>query len=209
VYVKVVEVTPEERGPRIAASIKLVSQRDGEDLDPHFLKFRPRGEGGGGGQQHQAMGAAAKVQDAVVDWGHLKADVVQYGDKDRQYEILGSDEEAEVQEGHRGGRGGGGGGGGRPPMQQVGRRMTMPSCLHSAHRLRVRVEHGRWPRRVGFIARSMWCTRRWRPSFPSFHPSDHQCCSCVCTGHPSLALSNLPGRRRPWAEGGAVCCLHG
>ena len=107
VYVKVVEVTPEERGPRIAASIKLVSQRDGEDLDPHFLKFRPRGEGGGGGQQHQAMGAAAKVQDAVVDWGHLKADVVQYGDKDRQYEFLGSNEEAEVQEGHRGGRGGG------------------------------------------------------------------------------------------------------
>jgi hypothetical protein len=107
VYVKVIEVAAEERGLRVSASMKKVSQLDGKDLDPDLLKFRPRGETGGGGQQHQAMGAAAKVQDAVVGWGHVKADEVQYGDKDRQYEFLWSNEEAEVQEGHRGGREGG------------------------------------------------------------------------------------------------------
>jgi hypothetical protein len=67
------------------------------------------GDGSSGGLPPPGLtpSAAVKVQDAVVDWGHVKADVVQYGDKDRQYEFLGSNEEAEVQEGHRGGRGGG------------------------------------------------------------------------------------------------------
>ena len=38
------------RGPKIGASIKLASQRDGVDLDPQGAKFQPRGEGGPPGQ---------------------------------------------------------------------------------------------------------------------------------------------------------------
>ena len=34
------------RGPKIGASIKLVSQKDGRDMDPQGTKFQPRGEGG-------------------------------------------------------------------------------------------------------------------------------------------------------------------
>jgi predicted RNA-binding protein with RPS1 domain len=49
VWVKVVEVGQDERGPKVGCSIKLASQRDGADLDPHHTKYRPRGEGGGGG----------------------------------------------------------------------------------------------------------------------------------------------------------------
>ena len=41
------------------------------------------------------MGASVGVvQDAVVDWGHLKADVVQYGGGTRKYDILPGAEEA-------------------------------------------------------------------------------------------------------------------
>lgn len=47
VWVKIVEVGEDERGPRVSASIKLVSQRDGTDLDPNGLKYKPRGAGGG------------------------------------------------------------------------------------------------------------------------------------------------------------------
>lgn len=38
------------RGPKIGASIKLVSQKDGRDMDPQNTKFQPRGEGGPPGQ---------------------------------------------------------------------------------------------------------------------------------------------------------------
>ena len=38
------------RGPKIGASIKLASQRDGQDLDPQGTKFQPRSEGGPPGQ---------------------------------------------------------------------------------------------------------------------------------------------------------------
>ncbi|KAL4418798.1 hypothetical protein ABPG77_010207 [Micractinium sp. CCAP 211/92] len=96
VWVKVVDITFDERGPKIGCSIKLVSQTDGTDLDPANSKYRPRGEGGGGFQGQQPIGAAAgtTTQDGAVDWGHLKADVVQYGAGGQQYEILaGSDDE--------------------------------------------------------------------------------------------------------------------
>ena len=52
-FVKVVDVKQDERGPKIGCSIKLVSQRDGTDLDPHNLKYRPRPEGGGPGVSGQ------------------------------------------------------------------------------------------------------------------------------------------------------------
>jgi len=48
VWVKVVDVTEDERGPKIACSLKLVSQRDGADLDPHNVKYKPRGGDGSG-----------------------------------------------------------------------------------------------------------------------------------------------------------------
>ena len=50
-WVKVVEVRTDDPGapPKIGCSIKLVNQKEGNDLDPHGLKYRPRGEGGGGG----------------------------------------------------------------------------------------------------------------------------------------------------------------
>jgi len=74
VQVKVVEVVPDERGPKVGCSIKLVNQRDGTDLDPNFLKYRPRGEGGGDRGGRAPLGAAAgEVKaGAVVDWGHLR-----------------------------------------------------------------------------------------------------------------------------------------
>lgn len=64
---QVVEVTDDggERGPKVACSIKLVDQREGTDLDPHNVKWQPRGEGGPGG--HGARGPAQAA--AVVQQG--------------------------------------------------------------------------------------------------------------------------------------------
>eukprot|EP00887_Chlorella_sp_A99_P003531 scaffold7.g3531.t1 len=94
VWVKVVEVQFDERGPKIGCSIKLVDQRDGTDLDPNNLKYRPR-EGGGGPARDQPIGASAGAvaQPGQVDWGHLKADVVQYGAGGRTYELVTEPEE--------------------------------------------------------------------------------------------------------------------
>ncbi len=56
----------------MGCSIKLVSQRDGKDLDPNFLKYRPRGQGGGDNRSMPLGAAAGHVKaGAVVDWGHL------------------------------------------------------------------------------------------------------------------------------------------
>ncbi|KAL6779060.1 hypothetical protein ACKKBF_B18930 [Auxenochlorella protothecoides x Auxenochlorella symbiontica] len=93
VWVKIVEVGEDERGPRVSASIKLVSQRDGTDLDPNGLKYKPRGAGGGPMQGKAPIGAAAATtHDAVVDWGHLGADVVQYGGQDKRYDMVREEE---------------------------------------------------------------------------------------------------------------------
>ena len=63
VYVKVTEVRDAEpgssRGPKIGCSIKLVSQRDGADLDPNNLKFRPRQADGPGFGARAPVGANA------------------------------------------------------------------------------------------------------------------------------------------------------
>ena len=49
--------------------MKVVDQKDGHDLDPGGIKYRPRGEGGSfGGRQQRDMAA---VTDAKVEWGHL------------------------------------------------------------------------------------------------------------------------------------------
>lgn len=60
---QVVEVKPDESGggrPKVGCSIKLVTQSDGTDLDPNFLKYKTREEGGGGGPRgRQAVGANA------------------------------------------------------------------------------------------------------------------------------------------------------
>ena len=117
VWVKVVDVTSDERGPKVGCSIKFVSQRDGTDLDPGNVKYKPRGEGGGapgggGFRGQRVIGAeAGEVRgQEIVDWGYLKADVVRYGgDSTKQYEILGDDEDV----GDERGRGG--------PSEQDGR----------------------------------------------------------------------------------------
>lgn len=68
VWVKVVEIKEadpgSDRGPKVGCSIKLVSQRDGTDLDPHGLKFRPKPtDGGGDFGARRAVGAdVGKVQ---------------------------------------------------------------------------------------------------------------------------------------------------
>lgn len=54
VWVKVVEVGQDDRGVKIGCSIKVVGQREGEDLDPTNLRYKPReggGAGGGGGHR--------------------------------------------------------------------------------------------------------------------------------------------------------------
>lgn len=62
VWVKVIEIKDadpgSDRGPKISCSIKLVSQRDGQDLDPNGLKFKPRPADGGFGAK-RAVGADA------------------------------------------------------------------------------------------------------------------------------------------------------
>ncbi|KAA6427965.1 MAG: S1 RNA-binding domain containing [Trebouxia sp. A1-2] len=78
VYVKVVEIKVDDgsgRGPKIGASIKLVSQKDGIDMDPHGTKFQPRGEGGpsGPGGRRAVGGHAGEAAGGKVEWGHLAA----------------------------------------------------------------------------------------------------------------------------------------
>ncbi|BDA46039.1 probable nucleolar protein of 40 kDa [Coccomyxa sp. Obi] len=93
-WVKIVEVTDDggERGPKVACSIKLVDQREGTDLDPHNVKWQPRGEGGPGGHgpRGPAQAAAVVQQGGTVDWGHLKAGDRQYGDA-QQYDLVGDE----------------------------------------------------------------------------------------------------------------------
>ena len=45
------------RGPRIGCSIKMVSQRDGQDLDPEMTNYFAKGEGSGGGGGGPRRGA--------------------------------------------------------------------------------------------------------------------------------------------------------
>ncbi|WIA36670.1 hypothetical protein OEZ86_007953 [Tetradesmus obliquus] len=73
VWVKVVEVGHDDRGPKIGCSMKLVDQADGTDLDPQNLRYRPRGEGGQGGPGGRApVGASAgEVRGGAIDWGYL------------------------------------------------------------------------------------------------------------------------------------------
>eukprot|EP00775_Hariotina_reticulata_P012440 gene12440-12577_t len=60
VWVKVVEVGEDARGPKIGCSMKLVDQADGTDLDPKNMRYRPRGEAGAGGHHSKApIGASA------------------------------------------------------------------------------------------------------------------------------------------------------
>ncbi|PRW33884.1 S1 RNA binding domain-containing isoform B [Chlorella sorokiniana] len=105
VWVKVVDISFDDRGPKIGCSIKHVSQSDGTDLDPSNTKYRPRGEGAGGPQGQQPIGAQVGVaHDGAVDWGHMKADVVQYGGAAGQYDIL-ADSGDEARPPGRSGRG--------------------------------------------------------------------------------------------------------
>lgn len=63
VYVKIVEVKESDpdpgRGPKIGCSIKLVSQKDGSDLDPNNLKFKPRQSDGGNFGSRAPVGSNA------------------------------------------------------------------------------------------------------------------------------------------------------
>ena len=65
-WVKVVEIKEAEpgsdRGPKLSCSIKLVSQRDGTDLDPHGLKFRPKPVDSEFGQRRTVGSDAGRVQ---------------------------------------------------------------------------------------------------------------------------------------------------
>lgn len=67
VWVKVVEIKEadpgSDRGPKVGCSIKLVSQRDGTDTDPHGLKYRPKPGDGGEFVQNRTVGSdVGKVQ---------------------------------------------------------------------------------------------------------------------------------------------------
>ena len=73
VWVKVVDVSQDERGPKVGCTIKYVSQNDGTDLDPANSKYRPRGEGGGPqvrvGCICRSPPAAALLPNAAVCFG--------------------------------------------------------------------------------------------------------------------------------------------
>ena len=101
VWVKVQDVTfPEAeddpRPPKVAASMRAVDQRTGADLDPAGATWR-RGGGGGdtGAPSTRApvgAGAGATVAGAdAVAWGHLAADVADYGGTGRKYDLLTAD----------------------------------------------------------------------------------------------------------------------
>ena len=99
-YTKVVAVEPptaEGAPPRVAASLKLADQRTGTDLDPHGLKWRPRGAGGdadaSGGRPPVGAAAADRVAGDAVDWGHLAADT--YGGGKTYELVVGGDSEGE------------------------------------------------------------------------------------------------------------------
>lgn len=49
-----------------------MSQKDGTDLDPNFLKYKPRGEREGGGAPRITGANVAAVQAGTIDWGYLK-----------------------------------------------------------------------------------------------------------------------------------------
>lgn len=120
VWIKIIEISPDQGGTsdsKISGSIKLVSQSDGTDLDPHNLKYKPRGGGGGSnngngqlpftatGGNGFGLGAGMTNKDATIDWGHLKADVVNYGgDMQKKYDLVTGDDDnnggGEVQERH-------------------------------------------------------------------------------------------------------------
>jgi hypothetical protein len=57
-----------ERGPKVACSIKLVDQREGTDLDPHNVKWQPRGEGGPGGYGSKGPAQVAAVVQQGRQW---------------------------------------------------------------------------------------------------------------------------------------------
>ncbi|CAL5227873.1 g10913 [Coccomyxa viridis] len=91
-FVKIVDVS-EEPGQKmkVACSIKLADQREGADLDPTNTKYQPRGEGPAGGPGRGATAAAAVAKGDTVDWGHLRAGDQQYGDGQKQYDLLGDE----------------------------------------------------------------------------------------------------------------------
>lgn len=66
-WVKVVEIKDPEpgsdRGPKIGCSIKLVSQKDGTDLDPHGLRHRPKPTEGEFGQRRTVGADVGKVSE--------------------------------------------------------------------------------------------------------------------------------------------------
>lgn len=68
-WVKVVEIREAEpgsdRGPKVGCSIKLVSQRDGVDLDPHGLKHRPKPADGDFGQRRAVGADVGQVQEGA------------------------------------------------------------------------------------------------------------------------------------------------
>ncbi|KXZ49883.1 hypothetical protein GPECTOR_19g334 [Gonium pectorale] len=93
IWVKVVEVTADEArgGYKIGCSIKLVSQADGEDLDPAMTRYKPRdaaGRGAGGGVVGSTVGEVGRG--GKIDWGHLAGDTKLYVNEKAaaQYKLL-------------------------------------------------------------------------------------------------------------------------
>lgn len=76
VWVKVVEIKEadpgSDRGPKIGCSIKLVSQKDGRDLDPHSLKYKPRQMEGGSGSKPLVGADAGQAQQGAPEFQHLE-----------------------------------------------------------------------------------------------------------------------------------------
>ncbi|KAL3145372.1 hypothetical protein ABBQ38_001624 [Trebouxia sp. C0009 RCD-2024] len=104
-FVKVVEIKEDDgsgRGPKIGASIKLASQRDGVDLDPQGTKFQPRGEGGppGQGGRRPVGSQVGQATGGKVEWGHLAAGDAALNaalhQDGRQYDMIGDEVEGLV-----------------------------------------------------------------------------------------------------------------
>jgi hypothetical protein len=122
VFVKIQDVSPpadEDSGaggggpprpPRIAASMRAADQRSGADLDPAGATWRGRGGGGGGGppgggggppsaRPPVGAGAGGSIAGAdAVAWGHLAADVADYGGTGRAYDLVAAEADELVAE---------------------------------------------------------------------------------------------------------------
>lgn len=94
IFVKIIDVKQgtETSPARVAASLKVVNQTTGADLDPHMLSQQRQARGGDMyDAQRVGAGAGAVTTSGKIDWGHLTGDVRQMGGK--AYDLVVDDAE--------------------------------------------------------------------------------------------------------------------